>query len=140
VSVNSPRQGSQAIVPGQCIPSNHHLVPVQTSLYVNLFSTPRHSTFTTTPLSIIGQWAYAFLHRLNGVTISLGSRSVSRGEWGESSLGGHSGIRLANHIPRGFSDGCIHSGRVGCISAQTIEQARVMRSSRCRVYRTAGSR
>jgi len=53
------------------------------------------------------------------VTMSWGGRSVSRGEWGESSLGSW-WIHLANHIPWVFSNGVIHSGRVGCILAWMI--------------------
>jgi len=53
------------------------------------------------------------------VTMLLGGRSVEGGN-GESLALGSWWICLANHIPQVFSDGVIHSGREGCISARMI--------------------
>jgi len=53
------------------------------------------------------------------VTMSWGAGVWSRGEWGESSLG----VMVdpsCYHIPWVFSNGVIHSGRVGCILAWMI--------------------
>src|SRR5882724_6893007 len=64
------------------------------------------STLTTTPLSIIGTSGH-MLSCIGSmvVTTLLGSRSVSRGN-GVSLVLGSWWIRLANHIPHVFSNGC----------------------------------
>ena len=54
------------------------------------------------------------------VTMLWGGRSVSRGEWGESSLWGHGGSILLTMYCGSSPAGVIHSGRAGCISAHTI--------------------
>src|SRR5882724_2673808 len=65
------------------------------------------STLTTTPLSIMGTSG----HMPSGVgsmvvTMSWGSAGVCRGGNGVSPVLASRWIRLANHMPRVFSDGC----------------------------------
>src|SRR5882724_9190373 len=75
--------------PGQRIPSNQPTLYPSRPLSRCLDSLPPHhlNPYDNSSLHHRNQWAYAFLHRLNGGVHVMGQQECVEGEWGESSLG-----------------------------------------------------
>src|SRR5882724_1708120 len=93
--------------PGQCIPSNQSTLYPSRPLSRCLESLPPHHLKPDYDSSLHhrNQWAYAFLHRLDGGGHVMGWQECVKGN-GVSPVLGSWWICLANHIPWVFSDGC----------------------------------
>src|SRR5882724_6262598 len=87
--LNSPFQEIMGNCPGQCIPSNQPTSYLSGPLSRCIDSLPPHhlNPYYNSSLHHRNQWAYAFLHRLNGGDHVIGWQECVEAEWGESGLG-----------------------------------------------------
>src|SRR5882724_11603712 len=93
--------------PGQHIPSNQPTLYLSRPLSRYLDSLPpcHLNPYYNSSLHCRNQWAYAFLHRLDGGDHVVGQQECAEGGNGVSPVLGSQWIRLAKHIPQVFSNG-----------------------------------